>query len=373
MTDALKPQRLLSLDVFRGMTIALMILVNTPGSWSHVFPPLLHAKWHGATPTDMVFPFFLFIVGVSLYLSFVKFNHKIDSSASKKIIKRTILIFLIGLALHWFPFKRSVDSLRIMGVLQRIAVAYGIAAFLCLSIDIKKLWKVGLGILLAYWGLMYFFGGADPYSLENNLARTFDLAVFGENHVWKGFGIPFDPEGLMSTFPAVVTIICGYYVGWLIKTTTDKNMLIKNLLLAGVSGIIIGLIWNIYFPINKGLWTSSYVIYTAGIACCVLAILIELIDVRNYQKWTKPFQVFGLNPLIIFVLSGFIVKTFFMVKWENSNGENRNIYSWLFNDVYSVVFPNNLKIASLAFALTIVSVCWLVGYLLYKKKVIMKV
>jgi len=355
------------------MTIALMILVNTPGSWAHVFPPLLHAKWHGATPTDMVFPFFLFIVGVSLYLSFVKFGHKLDSNSTKKIIKRTVLIFLIGLTLHWFPFTRSIDQLRIMGVLQRIAVAYGIGAFLCLSFDIKKLWKVALGILLAYWGVMYFFGGADPYSLENNLARTFDLAIFGENHVWKGFGIPFDPEGLMSTFPAVVTLICGYYAGWMITNTTDKNILIKKLLLAGVSGIFIALAWNIYFPINKGLWTSSYVIYTAGIACCVLAILIELIDVRNHQKWTKPFQVFGLNPLIIYVLSGFIVKIFFLVKWENPLGETRNIYSWLFKDVYAQIFPGNLKIASLTFALTIVSFCWLAGFLLYKKKIIIKV
>ena len=373
MSDTLKPERLLSLDVFRGMTIALMILVNTPGSWSHVFPPLLHAKWHGATPTDMVFPFFLFIVGVSLYLSFVKFDNKLDATATKKILKRTLLIFLIGIALHWFPFTRSIDRLRIMGVLQRIAVAYGIGAFLSLSFDIKKLWKVGLGILIAYWAAMYFFGGADPFSLENNLARTFDLALFGEDHVWKGFGIPFDPEGLMSTFPAVVTIICGYYVGWLVKITTDKNILIKNLLLIGVSGIILGLIWNIYFPINKGLWTSSYVIYTAGIACCVLAILIEILDVKNYTKWTKPFQVFGLNPLIIFVLSGFIVKIFFMVKWENGNGDNRNIYSWLFNDVYAQIFPDNLKIASLTFALTMVSFCWLVGYLLYKRNIIIKV
>ncbi len=374
LTEITKPKRLLSLDVFRGMTIALMILVNTPGSWAHVYPPLLHAKWHGATPTDMVFPFFLFIVGVSLYLSFVKFDHQLSSESSKKILKRAALIFLIGLALAWFPFTRSIERLRIMGVLQRIAVAYGIAAFVCLSVNIKNLWKVGLAILLAYWGVMFLFGGADPYSLENNLARRFDLAVFGENHVWKGFGIPFDPEGLLSTFPAVVTVIFGYYVGWMIKNALDKHRLIKHLLLIGVSCIFIGLAWDIYFPINKAIWTSSYVIYTGGIACCVLGILIELIDVRNRTKWTKPFQVFGLNPLIIFVLSGLIVKVMlFIIKWPVAEDETRNAYSWLFNDVFAQVFPNNLKLASLLFALAMVAFCWAFGYVLYRKKIVIKV
>ena len=315
-----------------------MILVNTPGSWAHVYAPLLHAKWNGVTPTDLVFPFFLFIVGVSLFLSAGKFNHKLSSKSTQKILRRTALIFLIGLALHWFPFNKSIENLRIMGVLQRIALAYGIGAFLCLGISKKHLWKVGTLLLLGYWALMWTFGGADPFSLEENLALKVDLFLLGEKHLYGGFRIPFDPEGLFSTIPAVGTVIFGYYIGGLIKTTQDKTSLIKSLLLVGVAAIFIGLAWDIYFPLNKPLWTSSYVSYTGGIACCVLGILIELIDVRGYKKWIKPFQVFGLNPLIIYVLSGLIVKLMFMVKWENTLNESRNIYSWLFKDVFTSIF-----------------------------------
>ena len=364
----------MSLDVFRGMTIAFMILVNTPGSWSHVYPPLLHAKWHGATPTDMVFPFFLFIVGVSLYLSAKKFGHQLTKPASIKIIRRTLLIFGIGLALHWFPFyNKSVENIRIMGVLQRIAVAYGLAAFLCLGLPLKHLWKVTLAILLGYWFLLLGFGGEAPYALETNYVRQVDLAVLGESHLWKGFGIRFDPEGLLSSLPAIGTVVFGYYAGHLISNAKDKTVLVKNLLMIGVLAIFSGLVWNLWFPINKALWTSSYVLYAGGIACVVLALLIELIDVRGHQGWTKPFQVFGLNPLIIYVLSGLVVKIFFMVKWVNGSEKNRNIYSWLYNDVFAAIFPGNLKFASLLFALTIVAFCWSVGYLLYRKKIVIKV
>jgi len=355
------------------MTIAFMILVNTPGSWSHVFPPLLHAKWHGVTPTDLVFPFFLFIVGVSLFLSASKFDHQLSQKSSLKILKRGFLIFAIGLVLHWFPFSRSIDSLRIMGVLQRIALAYVLGAFLCLGLNLQQLWRAGLILLTGYWVLMSGFGGDAPYALETNLARRIDLAVLGENHLWNGFGIRFDPEGLFSTMPAIVTVIFGYYIGWMLKTVKDQHMAVKNLLLIGVITIFLGLAWGIYFPLNKALWTSSYVLYVGGIACCFLAVLIELIDIRGLKGWTKPFQVFGLNPLIIYVLSGLIVKIFFLVKWVNDSGDKRNIYSWLFNDVYAAALPNNLKLASLLFALSIVAFCWLFGYLLYRKKIIIKV
>lgn len=355
------------------MTIAFMILVNTPGSWSHVYPPLLHAKWHGVTPTDLVFPFFLFIVGISLYLSAAKFEHQLSQKSSLKVLRRGLLIFAIGLALNWFPFSRSFETLRIMGVLQRIALAYVLGAFLCLGLNIRQLWKAGLILLTAYWVLMSGFGGDDPYALETNLARRIDLAVLGEMHLWSGFGIRFDPEGLFSTLPAIVTVIFGYYIGWLIKTTQDKQQVVKNLLLIGVLAIFTGLAWGIYFPLNKALWTSSYVLYTGGIASCFLAVLIELIDLRGIQGWTKPFQVFGLNPLIIYVLSGVIVKVMlFIIKWDEE-GKTRNAYSWLYQDVFAAILPNNLKFASFLFALFIVSICWGVGYLLYRKRIIIKV
>lgn len=356
------------------MTIAFMILVNTPGTWSHVYPPLLHAKWHGATPTDMVFPFFLFIVGITLYLSTSKFLHELSGGASKKIIRRTLLIFLIGLALNWFPFTRAPENLRIMGVLQRIAVAYGIGAFICLAVPLKQLWKAGTLLLAGYWILMLIFGGDDPYSLENNLSLKIDRFLLGDNHLYGGFGIKFDPEGLFSTLPAVGTVIFGYYIGALIKQAQDTAQLVKNMLLIGVLAIFAGLAWDIYFPINKPLWTSSYVLYAGGIACCVLAVLIELIDIRGIKNWTRPFQVFGLNPLIIYVLSGLLVKVMlFIIKWEDAAGNTRNAYSWLYNDVFAAVLPNQLKFASFLFALTIVGFCWLVGYGLYKKKIVIKV
>lgn len=374
MTISTNQNRLLSLDVFRGMTIAFMILVNTPGTWSHVYPPLLHAKWHGATPTDMVFPFFLFIVGITLYLSTSKFLHELSATASKKIVRRTLLIFLIGLALNWFPFTRALENLRIMGVLQRIAVAYGIGAFICLAVPLKHLWKVGIVLLVGYWLLMLAFGGDDPYSLENNLGLSIDRFLLGDSHLYGGFGIKFEPEGLFSTLPAVGTVIFGYYIGALIKQAQDTSLLVKNLLLTGVLAIMAGLAWDIYFPINKPLWTSSYVLYAGGIACCFLGVLIELIDIRGIKNWTKPFQVFGLNPLIIYVLSGLLVKVMlFLIKWEDAAGNTRNAYSWLYNDVFAAILPNQLKFASLLFALSIVGFCWLVGYGLYKKKIVIKV
>ena len=369
-----QPTRLLSLDVFRGMTIAFMILVNTPGSWSHVYPPLLHAKWHGVTPTDLVFPFFLFIVGISLFLSSAKFDHRLSQKSGLKILKRGLMIFAIGLALNWFPFSRSFETLRILGVLQRIALAYMLGAFLCLGLPLKQLWKAALVLLTGYWVLMSGFGGEAPYALETNLARRIDLALLGENHLWGGFGIKFDPEGLFSTLPAIVTVIFGYYIGWLIKTTTDKHLVVKNLLLIGVLTIFLGLAWGLYFPLNKALWTSSYVLYVGGIACCFLAVLIEVIDIRGVTGWTKPFQVFGLNPLIIYVLSGLIVKVMlFLIKWEDGSGKTRNAYSWLYNDVFAVALPNHLKFASFLFALTMVGFCWSVGYLLYRKRIVIKV
>lgn len=356
------------------MTIAFMILVNTPGTWSHVYPPLLHAKWHGATPTDMVFPFFLFIVGITLYLSSTKFLHQLSAASAKKILRRTLLIFLIGLALNWFPFTRELANLRIMGVLQRIAVAYGIGAIICLWLPLRQLWKAGALLLLGYWVLMLAFDQGDPYSLENNLGLKIDRFLLGDSHLYGGFGIKFDPEGLFSTLPAVGTVIFGYYIGALIKRAEDTGLLAKNMLLIGVLAIFAGLAWNIYFPINKPLWTSSYVLYAGGIACCFLAVLIELIDIRGVKNWTKSFQVFGLNPLIIYVLSGLLVKVMlFLIKWEDAAGKTRNAYSWLYNDVFAAMLPNQLKFASLLFALSIVGFCWLVGYGLYKKKIVVKV
>ncbi len=197
---------------------------------------------------------------------------------------------------------------------------------------------------MGYWLLLILLGGEQPYSLEENFARVVDLKVFGENHVYKGFGIPFDPEGLFSTIPAAVTVIFGYLIGRMIQEAADKNMLVKNLLILGSLAIFVGLFWNQYFPINKPIWTSSYVLYTGGIACIMIGILIELIDIREYKNWTKPFVVFGMNPLIIYVLSGVLVKVMIsIVKWETAEGST-NLYGWLYHDVLAVMLPNQLSL-----------------------------
>lgn len=215
----MKPtQRYLALDVLRGITIATMITVNNPGSWAHIFAPLEHSKWHGCIPTDLVFPFFLFVVGVSMFFSFSKYNNSLNKESLIKIGKRTLLIFAIGLFLNSFPqWMTDYSRLRILGVLQRIAIAYGVGSLIVLAVQRKYLPFVGAAILLAYWGILYFFGGADPYSLAGNVAIPFDKSFLGESHLYKGFGIPFDPEGLLSTIPAIVTVIIGYITGGIIK------------------------------------------------------------------------------------------------------------------------------------------------------------
>ena len=367
-------QRLLSLDVFRGLTIAGMILVNTPGSWSTVYSPFLHAKWHGVTPTDLVFPNFLFIVGVSVFFAFRKFDHRLTGPAVRKILVRTALIFLVGLALNWFPFyDEPISELRIMGVLQRIALAYGLGALLALALDRRGRWIASAVILLGYWALMYYGGrGADPFSLENNLAGIVDRAIFGESHVYGGFGMPFDPEGLVSTIPSVVTVLLGYQVGELIYHQRERITLVKEMMILGAIGVFLGLFWDLAFPINKALWTSSYVLYAAGIAAMVLAICIDFIDLRGWKGWSQPFQVFGLNPLFAYVLSMVLVKLAISVfRWENAAGETTTLYGFLFSDVFRPVFRDPY-LASFAFGISFVALCWAATYLLYRRNIVIK-
>jgi predicted acyltransferase len=367
-----KAERYLALDVLRGMTVAMMILVNTPGSWSYVYAPLRHAKWHGCTPTDLVFPFFLFVVGVSMFFSFSKYNNSLNNETLLKIGKRTLLIFTIGLFLNSFPqWSADFSKLRILGVLQRIAIAYGVAAVIVLALQKKYLPYLGGAILLCYWFLLYILGGNDPYSLEGNAAGAIDKAILGENHIYKGFGIPFDPEGLFSTIPAIVTVIIGYLVGSLIKVT-EKQDVPKGLIFYGISGVASGGLWGIVFPLNKPLWTSSYVLYTAGWAILLLALLVWLIDLKGYSKWSSLFVVFGVNPLFIFALSGLwgrILGRLIQVPGPDGNFVGGSV--WLYNQIF-VPIAGNLN-GSLLYALTHIFFFWLIGYVLYKKKIFIKV
>jgi predicted acyltransferase len=364
-------QRLIALDVLRGLTIALMIMVNTPGSWSYVYPPLLHAKWHGCTPTDLVFPFFLFIVGVSMFYSFKKFEKGITAVSFKKVIKRTIIIFLLGLFLNLFP-KFNFENVRFLGVLQRIAIAYGFAALLCLQFNVKVLKYIFVSILLGYWGLLYFGNPIDPYAQTGNLVQQLDLALLGENHMWKGLGFAFDPEGLLSSLPSIATVLLGYFVGNIIDLSKSTLNTVKSLLLYGSILTVVGYVWGLVFPINKSLWTSTYVIYTGGLALLFLAFLLWIIDVKGIKQWTRPFIHFGTNPLFIFMFSGVYVKTIiYLVKITTATGETLTGYSYLYKHIFAPIAGN--MNGSLLFAITHIIFFWFLTYVLYKRKIFIKI
>ena len=362
--------RLVSLDIFRGLTIAFMIIVNTPGSWEYVYAPLRHAKWHGCTPTDLVFPFFLFIVGVSTFYSLKKYGNEFNSGSVIRILRRMLLIFAVGLFLAIFPrFVRDYSTLRIMGVLQRIALAYGIGAIICLTVRRDFLWIITAVILLGYWGLLALFGGADPFSLESNLATKVDLAVLGANHMYKGFGIPFDPEGLFSTIPSVATVIIGYFVGEMISKSSEGGKTVVKLLIFGAAAAGLGYLWSMFFPINKPLWTSSYVLFTAGLAMGLLALIYLLADVLKFQKWGTFFLVLGTNAIFAYFLAGIWTRTIMYIK-ISSGADQITLYQWIYQKIF-VPVAGNMN-GSLFFAITQVMIVWVVVLILYRKKIFIK-
>lgn len=364
-------KRLLALDVLRGLTIALMIMVNTPGSWSYVYPPLLHSKWHGCTPTDLVFPFFLFIVGVSMWYSFKKYGEGLTKKGLLKVLKRFSIIFFLGLLLNLFP-KFDFENLRFFGVLQRIAVAYAIGAVLCMQFNFKQLLIICGLILLGYWGLLYFGGSGDVYSLATNVVGKVDMFVFGENHVYKGFGIPFDPEGLLSSIPSVATVLMGYFAGRLIDFSKGVLPAIKKMLIIGGVSALIGWLWDFLLPINKPLWTSSYVLYAGGLAMAFLALLLWIIDVKGIKKWSSPFIHFGTNPLFIFLFSGIYVKIIlYLVEITNSEGEPITGYRYMYENIF-VPIAGNMN-GSLLFAISHIILFWLLTYILYRRKIFIKI
>lgn len=357
-------QRYIALDALRGLTVALMILVNTPGSWSYVYEPLLHASWHGLTPTDLVFPFFMFIVGSAMFFAFKKQNYTLDSALSFKIVKRGFLIFLIGFLLNIYPFTGDPDTWRVMGVLQRIGIAYIFAAFIVCLVNQRGVFVISLLILGAYHVLLTSVG-AGGYALETNLVREFDVAVLGANHIYGGFGVPFDPEGLLSTIPSIVSVLFGFEVTRFISQIEDKRESMIKLIQLGVVGLVAGLALDFMIPINKALWTSSYVIYTAGYACLTLAFFVYIIDLKKLEKPVAPLLVYGTNPLFIYVLSWVWVASynFFPV------GEG-TIHHWMF-DSLAAVMPG--KLASFIFAFSHVAFFWWCSKWLYERKIFIKI
>jgi predicted acyltransferase len=362
--------RLVSLDIFRGMTVAFMIIVNTPGSWEYVYPPLRHAEWHGCTPTDLVFPFFLFIAGISTFFSLKKYGNEINGSSFLRIFRRMVTIFAVGLFLNIFPyFTRDYSTLRIMGVLQRIALAYGIGAMICLLFRREHLWIVIAALLLLYWGLLLLLGGQDPFSLQNNFPGKVDMAILGANHLYKGFGIPFEPEGLFSTIPAIGTVIIGYFIGGMISKDSGSGKTVLKLLLFGVATAGLGYLWSMLFPLNKPLWTSSYVLYSAGLAMGVLALIYLIADVMKFQIWGTFFLVFGTNSLFSFFLSGIWTRLMLLIKVPS--GESKiTIYTWFFEKVCQPLAGN--MNGSLMFALIQMLLIWGVVLVLYKRKILIR-
>lgn len=368
--------RYFSLDVLRGLTIALMVVVNNPGSWGNIYAPFRHAAWHGFTITDLVFPSFLFVVGNAMSFSMRKFEKQPNRLFLKKVFKRTVLIFLVGLFLHLFPFVtrsggeiglKDFTAVRIMGVLQRIALCYFIASLAVHYLKYKGALAFSVVTLLSYWAILYFFGdSAAPYSLEGNAALKFDNLLIPEQNLYKGFGIPFDPEGLLSTLPAVVNVIAGYFTGMFIQKNGSNLNSVLRLSVAGGILVSIALLWDMSFPINKPLWTSSYVLHSAGLSLLILAALILLIEIAGYVKWTYFFEAFGKNPLFIFALATLLIKTLSFIRIDGSS-----LQGWLYEHVF--LSWSEGKTASLLFALSYMLVMWLIGFWMDKKKIYIKV
>ncbi len=318
-----KPARLISLDAFRGFTIMLMILVNNPGNWEYVFSPLEHAQWHGCTPTDLVFPFFLFIMGSAMAFSF---SRRLAENSSRRplylqIIKRTFLLIFLGLFMAWY-LRWNFSNLRFPGVLQRIGLCYFFASMIILHSGRRGqiIWTAVL--LIGYWLAMAFipFPGrtADVWALNSNLAQYIDGIIL-KGHLYKQ-EIGFDPEGLLSTIPAIAQVMLGYFTGHWLRSKAEPLLKTNGLFIAGNISLVLGLIWSLFMPINKQLWTSSYVLYTAGIALNFLGVIYWLIDIKGYTKFTKPFVIFGSNAILAFFGSGIMAKTMYMWKVTRADG-----------------------------------------------------
>ena len=369
-----KSERLLSLDVFRGITIAGMILVNNPGTWSDIYPALKHAPWNGCTPTDLIFPFFLFIVGVSITFSLSKRKERGDDTKKIviQIIRRSFILFFLGLILNGFP-NFNLGEIRIPGVLQRIAVVYFISSILFLKANIKTLTFIGVITLLFYWFIMTLIPvpGVGYANLEptTNLAAWLDNLLLG-GHLWSSTKV-WDPEGILSTLPAISTALMGILTGYWLKTEKDKVTKTVWMFFFANVFLVIGYFWDTWFPINKNLWTSSYVLYTGGFALHFLAFCYWLIDVKGYKKWVKPFQVYGLNAITVFFLSGIIGRLLSIITLTDTAGKEIALKTYLFNNLFlSWLDPIN---ASLFWAVSYVLIWLGLMWILYAKNIFIKI
>lgn len=386
--------RLLSLDVLRGITIAGMILVNNPGSWSKVYAPLAHAPWDGLTPTDLVFPFFVFIMGVSMFLSYKKMDFRLSKDSFVKLTRRSILLFIIGLAMGYLSLSMrqynalrsedlgffaqlwqatsSLENLRIMGVLQRLALISFFGTLIILLVRPRFIpWLAG-AILLLYWVIIGVF---DSYSLsENNIISVIDQAILGANRMYKttnaeGLRVVFDPEGLLSTFPCIAHVLIGFWAGKLMSDSKDLHKKIEALFVFGSILSFVGFLVDYGFPINKNIWSSSFVLTTSGLAALLLALLIWIIDIKGKRKWSVFFEAYGVNPMFVFVAGGVIT-----ILTANLGFQYQGVWTSLKTYVYKHILQPAFGDypGSLVFALVFVFVCWLIAHYLYKKKIYIK-
>ncbi|WP_435136316.1 acyltransferase family protein [Formosa sp. A9] len=361
-------QRIESVDLLRGITIAAMILVNTPGDWGSVYAPLLHADWHGLTPTDLIFPFFLFIVGISIYYAYK--NKTKSNAVYKKIAIRSLKLIALGLFLNAFtpvpPFVESLETVRLPGVLQRIGIVFFVTAWLYLNLHWRYLVVVVIFILIAYWlflGFVPFSDGTMPTfdRAPNNWSNFIDLQILGK-HMWQP---DYDPEGIMGTFPAIATCILGVLIGKLLDMDT-VNKTIK-LLAVGFSFTVLGYLWHQIYPINKALWSSSFVLVTAGIGTVILGVIYYIVDVKQ-KHFGAIFKYAGMNAITVYFLSSLISKIFYTIPVGSGN----SIHGWLYQTCF--VF-NGLasKLSSLLYALSVVLCYLILGYYLYRKRIFIKV
>ena len=389
-------QRYAALDVLRGMTVAGMILVNNPGSWSKIFAPLRHASWHGCTPTDLVFPFFLFIVGAALSFSFAKYGDGLDAKSFIKLIKRSALIFLTGLMLNAYPFYPTspdtalsfaenymnyLGNIRIMGVLQRIALCYLVGG--ALALWLKKPGKIALGmgvLMILHTSILVIYGGVEPFSLEGNISGAIDVAVLGESHVYHGFGKAFDPEGLLGVLSGAATVLLGYTIGGIIRKSSNKSDAVAKLYTLGLLSLGAGVVMSIFIPINKPLWTPSYVFYAGGWSIVMLALFIYFIDIKGKDKIFFPFRAMGLNPLFAFVMAGVLAKTLGrVIKWTEVivtddltiKESTISASSWIYRNCCVELLGHN-EFGSLMYALMYVALFLLMAIWLYRKNIIIK-
>ena len=395
MTNPIKaPSRLLSLDVLRGITISGMIMVNNPGSWGKIYTPLEHAQWNGLTPTDLVFPFFMFIMGVSMYLSYKKFDFKLSGKTFTKLFRRSVLLFLIGLAIGWFSLfcrglvglrledmpilekiahaANNFENLRILGVLQRLALVSFFGSLTVLTFKPKHIpWLIGI-ILLFYWILMAATGSY--FENDSSLVSIIDHAVLGTTHMYgealpDGSRVVFDPEGLLSTLPCIAHVLLGFLAGKLISESKDNNQRIQKLFIFGTIILFLGFLLDYGFPINKKIWSSSFVLATCGLASLLLGLLVWIIDIKGKKQWSVFFESFGVNPMFIYVIAGIIsillgnIGFMYYGEWLSTKG-------FIYTQWLSPVFGDYL--GSLVFALLFVTLNWFIGHILYKKKIYIK-